>query len=100
MAASKSSQDFQKFLDTAQYSRRGVLLYERIFGDTFVSTGGLDTTRRFCSELSLRPDNRVLDIGCGIGGSPFFLARNYGAFVYGVDLSTNMIDIAENYRYL
>ncbi len=32
------------FLDAGQYSKNGILRYERIFGRTFVSTGGLETT--------------------------------------------------------
>ena len=36
---------FQDFLDQQQYSRNGVLRYEKIFGPGFVSTGGLDTTK-------------------------------------------------------
>ena len=36
---------FQEFLDNQQYSTRGILLYEKIFGRTFVSTGGLETTK-------------------------------------------------------
>ena len=34
-----------EFLDDGQYSRNGILRYERIFGDTFVSTGGVETTK-------------------------------------------------------
>ena len=43
-------------------------------------------------------DMKVLDIGCGIGGSAFHMARTYGVNVYGVDLSTNMVELANNYR--
>jgi phosphoethanolamine N-methyltransferase len=85
------SGDFQKFLDTQQYNRKGILVYECIFGKTYVSTGGQSTTTKFCQRLDLKPDQKILDIGCGIGGSAFYLARQYGAQLYGVDLSTNMI---------
>jgi cyclopropane fatty-acyl-phospholipid synthase-like methyltransferase len=40
----------------------------------------------------------VLDIGCGIGGSALFMARHFGAHVHGVDLSTNMLALAHEYR--
>jgi len=38
-----SSEDggFQSFLDNVQYKASGILRYERIFGDGYVSTGGV-----------------------------------------------------------
>eukprot|EP00095_Tigriopus_kingsejongensis_P010973 maker-scaffold270_size230592-snap-gene-1.19 protein:Tk10973 transcript:maker-scaffold270_size230592-snap-gene-1.19-mRNA-1 annotation:"hypothetical protein DAPPUDRAFT_58148" len=86
------------FLDDGQYSKNGILRYERIFGHTFVSTGGLETTQEFTKRLNLQPGMRVLDIGCGTGGSAFFLARKFGVHVLGVDLSNNMLSIAEEHR--
>lgn len=35
------AKSFQKFLDTVQYTSTGILRYERIFGEGFVSTGGI-----------------------------------------------------------
>ena len=35
----------QDFLNAGQYKRNGILRYERVFGHTFVSTGGLTTTK-------------------------------------------------------
>ena len=34
-----------EFLDAGQYQKNGILRYERIFGETFVSTGGETTTK-------------------------------------------------------
>lgn len=87
-----------EFLDGGQYSINGILRYEQIFGHTFVSTGGLETTQEFCSCLKLKPGMRVLDIGCGTGGSAFYLARKFGVEVLGIDLSTNMLEIANRHR--
>ncbi|KAG5618872.1 hypothetical protein H5410_018696 [Solanum commersonii] len=39
--ASKDDMEFQRFLDTVQYKCSGILRYERVFGQGFVSTGGL-----------------------------------------------------------
>ena len=44
--------------------------------------------------LDLKPGQKVLDVGCGIGGSAFYMAENFGAEVIGIDLSTNMVNIA------
>uniref|UniRef100_A0A8C5MS06 phosphoethanolamine N-methyltransferase n=1 Tax=Leptobrachium leishanense TaxID=445787 RepID=A0A8C5MS06_9ANUR len=85
---------FQQFLDNQQYSRRGILRYEKIFGEGFVSTGGLETTKEFISKLNLLPGQRVIDVGCGIGGGDFYMAKMYGAEVLGMDLSSNMVEIA------
>jgi len=93
-----NTEELQKWLDGNQYTRNGILRYEEIFGRTYVSVGGEHTTAQFCSQLNLLPGQRVLDIGCGTGGSAFYMARKYEVFVHGVDLSENMIEIAKEYR--
>ena len=84
----------QEFLDHKQYTLNGILRYEKIFGDGFVSTGGIETTTKFLKSLDLKPNQKVLDVGCGIGGGDFIMARDYKADVLGVDLSSNMIGVA------
>nr|XP_053627594.1 uncharacterized protein LOC128685104 isoform X4 [Cherax quadricarinatus]XP_053627595.1 uncharacterized protein LOC128685104 isoform X5 [Cherax quadricarinatus] len=49
----------------------------------------------FLIKLGLRPGQQVLDVGCGTGGSAFFMARYYGVYVHGIDLSSNMINLAQ-----
>merc|ERR1711992_527696 len=88
----------QEWLDQNQYTRKGILRYEAIFGRTYVSVGGETTTKDFVERLDLKPGDKVLDVGCGIGGSAFYMARNYGVDVYGFDLSQNMINIAQDLR--
>ncbi|XP_039812589.1 phosphoethanolamine N-methyltransferase 1-like [Panicum virgatum] len=88
-----SSEDggFQSFLDNVQYKGSGILRYERIFGDGYVSTGGVETTKEFVDKLDLKPGQKVLDVGCGIGGGDFYMAEEYDTHVVGIDLSINMI---------
>ncbi|KAI0226388.1 Phosphoethanolamine N-methyltransferase [Lamellibrachia satsuma] len=85
---------FQEFLDSQQYSHNSILRYERIFGQNYVSTGGKETTEELVKLLNLKEREKVLDIGCGIGGSAFYMAKTYNVSVYGLDLSCNMIEIA------
>ena len=57
MTSSKNdynSDSFQKFLDEQQYNKNGILRYEMIFGETYVSTGGQETTTKFCNDLDLK----------------------------------------------
>ena len=93
----QDSAEFQNFLDTSQYTNKGLRRYEKIFGKYYVSTGGEETTAKFCAEMNLQPGQKILDIGCGIGGSAFYMAQHYGVDVFGIDLSTNMIDLAKEY---
>jgi phosphoethanolamine N-methyltransferase len=88
--------------NNGQYSRAGILRYEKIFGAGYVSTGGPETTAYLCTKLgpALRPGARVLDVGSGIGGAAFHLARQYGAVVTGVDLAEEMVQIAQERRLL
>ena len=95
--AFKDSSEFQSFLDGNQYTGKNIRRQEKVYGDKFYSHGGEDTTAKFCSELELRPGQKVLEIGCGVGGSSFYMARHFGVDVFGIDLSQNMISIAKDY---
>lgn len=79
------------FLDGRQYTEEGIAKYQLMFGDGFVSPGGLATTAEFAKLLRVGADDNVLDVGCGVGGAAVYLARTYGCYVYGIDLSVNMI---------
>jgi phosphoethanolamine N-methyltransferase len=85
-----------KFDNHGQYSRTSILRYEMIFGAGYISTGGARTTEDLCARLgsSLRAGARVLDVGSGIGGAAFHLAKTYGATVVGIDLAEEMVAVA------
>ncbi|CAA6671281.1 unnamed protein product [Spirodela intermedia] len=92
--SSTADRGFQRFLDNVQYKSSGILRYERIFGEGFVSTGGVETTKEFVGLLDLKAGQKVLDVGCGIGGGDFYMAENFDVDVVGIDLSINMISFA------
>ncbi len=84
----------QETLDSAQYERASILRYERVYGTDFVSPGGAGVARELIASLGLEPGARVLDVGCGLGGSAFLMAREFGLLVDGIDLSRNMLELA------
>ena len=81
-------------LDHGQYALDGIRNYESVYGRDFVSPGGEAMARECVAMLELSARERVLDVGCGLGGSAFLMARELGVRVHGVDLSQNMITLA------
>ena len=65
-------------------------------GDETLEEAQLAKKRHIAAKLRLdRPDLEVLDIGCGWGGMALTLARDYGARVTGVTLSTEQLAEAQ-----
>ncbi|GBP00347.1 Phosphoethanolamine N-methyltransferase 3 [Eumeta japonica] len=91
------SKKLQEFLDNGQYSKHGLEKYEWIFGETFLSTGGMETTVQVLKHIQLGKNPKVLDLGSGLGGHSFLFAEKFGADVTGLDLSANMIAVARKH---
>jgi len=52
----------------------------------------VENTNRFVSELlDLQENDYVLDAGCGVGGSSFFMVENFGVKIIGITLSSKQI---------
>lgn len=84
----------QDFLDSSQYQERSILEYERVYGENFVSPGGLELAREMIGRMELPQGSTVLDVGCGLGGGAFVMASEFGFTVDGIDLSRNMLRLA------
>lgn len=84
----------QEMLDSSQYAVESIRLYEAVFGEDFVSPGGRDMARELITQMELKPGSRVLDVGCGLGGNAFTMAREFDLLVDGIDLSKNMLAMA------
>jgi ubiquinone/menaquinone biosynthesis C-methylase UbiE len=57
--------------------------------------GGRAATRAVAEQLRLRPGLRILDIGCGLGGTARFLASAHGCEVAGVDITPEFVEVGE-----
>ncbi len=65
-------------------------------GDETLEEAQVAKKRHIAAKLKLdRPDLSVLDIGCGWGGLALTLARDYGARVTGITLSTEQLAEAQ-----
>jgi SAM-dependent methyltransferase len=53
--------------------------------------GGLETTKTLVELCHINQDTYVLDVGCGVGATTCYLAKEYGCRVVGVDLRERMI---------
>jgi tocopherol O-methyltransferase len=68
-------------------------------GDDATSSNeeALTNTNRFLAErAAIRRDDRVLDAGCGVGGSSLWLASSYGVRVVGITLLESQVQTARS----
>lgn len=90
----ESKQVSQAFLDNSQYLSQSIRQYEWVYGEDFVSPGGKVLAREMIARMAPAAGSKVLDVGCGLGGSAFVMASEFDCFVDGIDLSKNMLEIA------
>lgn len=62
--------------------------------------GGLNATKTQAELAGIAAGMRVLDAGCGVGGSSRFLAHTYGCRVDAVDLTPQFVKTAERLNAL
>ena len=91
-----SEEEFQ------EYDENLMAVLEAIWGEGFMSPGGVDEVDRYLHGLSLE-GCKVLDIGCGLGGVDVHLVKQHGAQkVTGIDIDAALIErcvaLARKYR--
>lgn len=57
----------------------------------------VNMNRALATRVGLRPGERVLDAGCGVGGSAVWLAKTYGVEVVGITTVESQVARAERY---
>jgi SAM-dependent methyltransferase len=57
--------------------------------------GGLNSTKLLAELVGLTKDFRVLDAGCGVGGSSRYLANAFGCGIDAIDLTPEYVEAAD-----
>lgn len=55
---------------------------------------GFPATKDLAEELPIRPGQRIVDIGCGIGGPARYLADRFQCNIDGIDITEPFVDAA------
>lgn len=58
----------------------------------------LNTNRIISETLNISAKDKVLDAGCGVGGTSIFIAQRYGANVIGITLLKKQVELANAYK--
>lgn len=57
--------------------------------------GGYKATNELCHCCNITSNSHVLDLACGVGSTSFFIQKNFGAKVTGIDIDETLIEIAQ-----
>jgi phosphoethanolamine N-methyltransferase len=76
-----------------EYHDNMVTMLELIWGEGYMAPGGQGNVTKLLDGLETQ-GKRVLDVGCGIGGPAFEIARTHGSNVVGIDLEAPLIERA------
>lgn len=57
--------------------------------------GGRTATEELAARLQISAFDRILDVGCGLGGAARFIAQHYGCRVCGIDLTPGYVETGE-----
>lgn len=85
-----SNQFYQLMLDRTMTYSSGIFLP----GSSYLEDSQQNKYERICRKLNLRPNLKILEIGCGWGGFAKYVIENYDCEVMSITISK------EQYRYV
>ncbi|MBT4446318.1 methyltransferase domain-containing protein [archaeon] len=80
--------------ELSRYNSRSIKRSEEMYGTGWQSPGGEEIVASFASRLQVGPGKSVMDIGSGLGGALFYLAKEHQMNCLGVDYSQVMVDLS------
>ena len=76
-----------------EYYGNMITMLELIWGEGYMAPGGSGNVEKMLNGIETE-EKRILDIGCGLGGPAFEMAKTFGADVVGIDLESPLIERA------
>lgn len=76
-------------------SPSGAATIDQLAGVDEFHMGGRVATKALAGKLELSPGLKVLDVGCGLGGTARYLAAAHQCRVAGVDLTPEFVEVGE-----
>jgi ubiquinone/menaquinone biosynthesis C-methylase UbiE len=77
------------------YEEENPLFEVQAYLDLSKHIGGTKTTDELLQACEITEDSNVLDVGCGVGQPPVYIAQKYKCKVTGIDVSARMIQRAK-----
>lgn len=67
----------------------------------FAHAGDIESIDLVMNKFDKNPSQRILDVGCGLGGTADYIQYNNWGEVYGIDIEKESIDFAkESYKHI
>jgi 2-polyprenyl-3-methyl-5-hydroxy-6-metoxy-1,4-benzoquinol methylase len=87
---------FGEWMRKSQESATYAEFCRRVYGTSFIQFNMVDAEQieTLLGALALKPGDRVLDLGCGIGTQAEYIADRTGAHVTGLDFAPVSIELA------
>ncbi len=85
----------QQYTEQQEVSPQGPSYFEiQAYIGTTKHLGGLKSTQELIALCAVQAGDHVLDVGCGAGATPVYLAKRHDCRVIGVDISEDMVALA------
>ncbi len=79
-------------LSDAEVDQLDPYAFFAVLGKRVIHPGGRAATDELIRRADFRADQRVLDVGCGVGTTAIRIARGFGASVTAVDIAPLMLE--------
>src|SRR5216684_8530917 len=92
MSTTQSSAGRPRALSAAEVDQLDPYAFFAVLGKRVIHPGGRAATDELIRRADFRADQRVLDVGCGVGTTAIRIARGFGASVTAVDIAPLMLE--------